>query len=288
MTYPYRIDLHMHTTVSDGTDEPEQIISLVKETGIELFSITDHDAIEGCGIVRRLLGAGDPLFITGVEFSCKDKEGRYHILGYGYDPEAQSIRDVVAKGHALRMSKLEKRLEFLKNEFGFQFSDADVASLYALDNPGKPHIGNLMVQYGYAATRDEAIRGYLNQYHAGSAYVRPEDAILGILGAGGIPVLAHPSYGRGDELILGDEMDRRLRRLIGYGLRGVEAFYSGFTPKLQAEMLSFAGRYDLFVTVGSDYHGKNKPVQLGETNLSDPADRPAGLYRFLDAVAGSR
>ena len=284
MSRPLKIDLHMHTAVSDGTDTPEEIVERVKEAGIELFSVTDHDAIKGCCAVTRRLRPGDPAFLAGAEFSCKDGEGQYHILGYGYDPEAESIRGLVDMGHGFRMSKLKKRLDFLKERFGFAFSDEDVAALTALDNPGKPHIGNLMVKYGYAGTKEEAIRQYINQFHAGSEYVRPEQAIRAILGAGGVPVLAHPSYGRGDDLILGEDMDRRLRKLIGFGLQGVEAFYSGFSAKLQNEVLAFAERYDLFVTAGSDYHGRNKLVRLGDTNLPDTGELPAGIQRFLKHV----
>ena len=281
MSRPLRIDLHMHSTVSDGTDPPEKLTDRVRDAGIELFALTDHDAIKGCGVIRSLLREGDPRFITGVEFSCKDEEGQYHILGYRYDPEAQSMREIVGEGHALRMAKLAKRLDFLKSEFGFTFSREDTAALYALDNPGKPHIGNLMVRYGYAPSKEIAIRDYLDRFHARDAHVRPENAIRAILGADGIPVLAHPSYGRGDEIIVGEEMDRRLRRLLDFGLQGVEAFYSGFTPKLIREMLSCAERYALYVTAGSDYHGNNKLVRLGDTNLPESGDYPEGLRRFL-------
>ena len=284
MKYPFKIDLHMHTTVSDGTDAPEAIAERVKEQGIELFSVTDHDDIKGCSAVSAVLADGDPLFIHGVEFSCRDAEGRYHILGYRYDPEGESIRGAVAKGHALRMFKLQKRLEFLEETFGFTFSEEDRKALYALNNPGKPHIGNLMVRYGYAPSKDAAIREYLDKCRGEDAFLRPEEAIEAILASGGIPVLAHPSFGKGDERIVGDDMDRRLRRLIGFGLQGVEAFYSGFTPELINEMLSFAEKYSLYVTAGSDYHGKNKQVRLGHTNLSRPEDCPEGLFRFFDAV----
>jgi len=284
MNYPKRIDLHMHTAVSDGTDAPEEIVSRVKEAGIDLFSVTDHDAIKGCVTVREFLRESDPKFIPGVEFSCKDEEGQYHILGYGYDPESGAIREIVEKGHGFRVGKLQKRLDYLKKEFGFSFSDGDVSALFALDNPGKPHIGNLMVRYGYAKTKEDAINNYINGFRAGSEYVRPEEAIEAITKAGGIPVLAHPSFGRGDELILGDEMDSRLRRLIGYGLKGVEAFYSGFTPKLQKETLDFAEKYGLYVTAGSDYHGKNKLVRLADTNLPDVVEYPRGLIGFLNEV----
>ena len=78
----------MHSTVSDGTDRPEEILKLVKEAGIELFSITDHDAVKACTSIREKWKKGDPAFITGAEFSCKDDQGKYHILGYGYDLKA--------------------------------------------------------------------------------------------------------------------------------------------------------------------------------------------------------
>ena len=157
MSYPGKIDLHMHTSVSDGTDTPQEIIRRVKEVGIELFSVTDHDAIKGCKAILKLLKNDDPAFISGVEFSCKDEEGRYHILGYGYDVNAPVIAAIVKKGHSLRMSKLTERLAYLNDEFGFTFSPDDVEALRALDNPGKPHIGNLMVKYGYAPTKEYAI-----------------------------------------------------------------------------------------------------------------------------------
>ena len=281
------IDLHMHSTVSDGTDPPETLPAIVKAAGIGLFALTDHDAFKGCGIIRSRLTPEDPAFVTGIEFSCRDGEGRYHILGYGFDPEAEAIRRVVETGHGYRMSKVLARLDFLKTRFGFQFAEEDVRALLALDNPGKPHIGNLMIRYGYARSIKDAIKNYIDQLPMHDAYVRPEEAIEGILGAGGIPVLAHPCYGSGDELILGEEMDARLRRLTDFGLQGVEAFYSGFTDKLRGTMLDCAARYGLYVTAGSDYHGTNKMIAPGDTGLDKCAEWPEGLLRFLEAVSRS-
>lgn len=278
------IDLHIHTTVSDGTDTPEEILAHVREAGIGLFSATDHDAVKGAKTILSVRSAEDPAFLTGVEFSCRDEEGRYHILGYGYDPEAEPIRRVVELGHGYRMNKVKARLDFLTERFGFRFPEEELGALFALDNPGKPHIGNLMVRLGYARTKESAMKDYINQLHFRSEYVRPEEAIRGILDSGGIPVLAHPVYGSGDQLILGDEMDRRLRRLMDFGLQGVEAFYSGFTSKLREQMLSFAARYGLYVTAGSDYHGTNKLVALGDTGLGDPDKWPEGLRKFLREV----
>ncbi len=272
----------MHSTVSDGSDTPEEIVARVKECGIDVFSVTDHDAIKAGKIIRKMLSNGDPAFICGAEFSCEDELGRYHILAYFDDPNAPSINALVEKGHALRMQKLTMRLDFLNKEFGFEFPPDDVNKLLSYDNPGKPHIGNLMVKLGYADSMRTAIYDYINKLNIPNPHVRPEDAIGSILGGNGIPVLAHPFFGDGDQLIVGNEMEQRLKRLMKFGLCGVEAFYSGFTPKLTKEMLALAEKYGLYVTAGSDYHGKNKMVRLGDNGLDDVGEYPSGLVNFLE------
>ena len=274
----------MHSRVSDGSDTPQELLLRVKAAEIGIFSLTDHDAVKGCSVIRRLLDAGSPRFICGVEFSCKDEEGKYHILGYGCDPDSVPVQRVVSRGHMLRIRKVMARLDFLKKEFGFSFDPRDIADLMAMDNPGKPHIGNLMVRYGYAETKEKAIKQYINKLHFGSEYVTPKEAIEGVLGSGGIPVLAHPAYGNGDQLILGEELSERVERLISYGLKGVEGFYSGFTGKIRAQVLSIAENKGLYVTAGSDYHGSNKLVQLGDTGLDSAGAYPAALDRFLEDV----
>ena len=284
MTIPKKIDLHMHSTVSDGSNTPAELLDCVRQSGLEFFALTDHDACKGSLQMIELLQEGDPGFITGVEFSCRDAEGQYHILGYGYDPASAPIREVIDNGHRVRMEKVQARLAFLRDRFGFDFPREELKKLLSLDNPGKPHIGNLMVKYGYARDKNQAIKEFIDQLHLQDQYLSPEEAIRGILASGGIPVLAHPVYGSGDQLILGEEMEQRLRRLMGFGLQGVEAYYSGFTKKLRAMMLELAGRYDLYVTAGSDYHGTNKLIPLGDTGLEDATQGPEGLQRFLREV----
>ena len=279
-----KIDLHMHTSISDGTDTPARIAENVVKAGISLFSVTDHDAVKAGRVLREILTGESPCFIPGIEFSCRDEEGKYHILGYGFDPDGEAIGTVVETGHGYRVKKVQARLDYLKTEFGFEFPEEEIEALFALDNPGKPHIGNLMVKYGYVESRDRAIKDYINRIRFRSEYVRPEQAVEGILDSGGIPVLAHPVFGSGDELIVGGEMDERLRRLIAMGLQGVEAFYSGFTPKLTRQMLTFAGKYDLYVTAGSDYHGTNKLIPLGDTGLNETKEWPEGLHRFVEEI----
>jgi len=282
------IDLHMHTTVSDGTDTPEEIIGRVKSAGIGIFSVTDHDAVLGSRTVLDLLGDEDPFFVTGVEFSAKDEKGKYHILGYHYDPGAPAILAAVHKAHELRMRKVHARLDFLKERFGIAFPEEDLSKLLALNNPGKPHIANLMVEHGFAKDRGSAIRDFIDQKRFTTEYLTPEEVIRAVLDGGGIPVLAHPVYGSGDDLILGEDLEERFKHLMQYGLAGAEAFYSGFTDKLRQQVLALAEKYGLYVTAGSDYHGTNKLVRLGETNYTGKRGTVPGLERFLERVLDDR
>jgi len=277
-----KIDLHMHTTVSDGTDTPEQILQRVKEEGIRCFSVTDHDSIKAASILPELLGKEDPFYIPGVEFSCRDELGKYHILGYGYDASAPSINHLVELGHSYRMRKVRARIDKLAEMFQVTFPEEEIEKLLAMDNPGKPHLGNLMVQYGYASDRQEAIREYINRAKVKSEFIGPQEAIEGILASGGIPVLAHPCFGSGDQSILGQELEERVERLAKAGLAGLEAFYSGFSEEHTREVLALAGKYKLCVTAGSDYHGTNKTVKLGDTGVLDRSREIPMLSDFLN------
>ena len=279
-----KIDLHMHSRVSDGTDSPLELLGKVRGVGLEVFSLTDHDAIKGCAEIRSNIKAGDPRFITGAEFSCRDELGKYHILGYGFDTQAGAMPEFIEDSHNTRMKKIEARLAFLKSEMGIEFPEEERKTLLALDNPGKPHIANLMVKYGYAESKELAFQNTLNRLPVLVSYIRPEQAIEAILAGGGVPVLAHPSYGDGDQLIMGSDLDNRVRRLVDFGLRGLEAFYSGFTPQITNEVLDLADRYDLYVTAGSDYHGSNKMIVLGDVGMLGPEARSARLDAFLGRV----
>jgi hypothetical protein len=279
-----RIDLHIHTAVSDGTDTPQALLEAVRAAGFAVFSVTDHDTLAAGPAILRLRRQDDPLFIPGVEFSCRDEQGKCHVLGYGFDPDAPALGDVVSYGQSLRAEKVRARLEKLREEFGFTFSEEEIAELLSHKNPGKPHIGRLMVRHGYADSIGEAISRYIDRVHYSGKNVLPQEAIEGILAGGGIPVLAHPLFGGGSERLSDEEMEQRLSRLTGYGLQGVEAYYSGFSAQQRAQMLALAEKYDLYVTAGSDYHGANKTVALGETGLDDACGYPDRLNRFLDAV----
>ena len=275
-----KIDLHLHSTLSDGTDTPEEILQLIRNQKIDVFSVTDHDSIAACRRIRRVLSDDDPVLINGVEFSCRDESGKYHILGYGYRPDGKMICDLAGKTHQMRMEKARGRLKVLKVKYGYSFSDEDIKKLLSLDNPGKPHIGNLMVQYGYASSKDEAIENVLDHIHVHTGSIMPEEAILAIRESGGLAILAHPPFGNGSQFITGERMKERILRLKNLGLDGLETWYSGYDARLREEMKDYADCYDLLATAGSDYHGSNKKVKIGETGLED-ADADVRVRAFL-------
>ena len=281
---PHRIDMHIHTDASDGTDSPAELLGKIQAAGIGFFSVTDHDTVKNCAAVQALRGADGPDFTCGVELSCEDEEGEYHILGYACETEQGPLYDVVRHTREMRMRKVRIRMDFLQEHFGFSFPQEDIDWLWSQNNPGKPHIANLMIKNGYAADRNTAIRSYINLANTGpDSHIRPEIAITAILGSGGIPVLAHAPYGNGSQLVLDDALEHRVRKLIGFGLLGVECYYSGFTPKLQEQMLDFADRYDLLASAGSDYHGTNKLVPLGDVNLPDASTGTPRLRALWEA-----
>ena len=273
-------DLHMHSIYSDGTDTPAALLKKVKAAGIDLFSLTDHDSCDGCAEMQKVLQPDDPAFIYGVEFSCRDNKGKYHILGYGYDPEKSSILEAVQITHSARMDKAKNRLRFLEENYGFAFSEEEQNEFLALENPGKPHLAKMMLARGYVADKAEAFR-ILGGYHGKERYLSPEEAIDAILFADGIPVLANGILADGSKVLTEEATEERISRLKANGLMGLECYYSGFTELQKSSMLKFAEIYNLFVTAGSDYHGANKTVKLGNTNQPSPEV----MQRFYKALS---
>ena len=273
-------DLHMHSTFSDGTDTPPELLSRVKEEGIDLFSLTDHDAYAGCLEILANRTEDDPAFLTGIEFSCRDRDGKYHILGYGYDPSKESIKNAVNITHGSRMQKVSGRLSYLRQTYGFAFSADEVESLNRLNNPGKPHIAALLVARGYARNTAEAF-DLMKGYKGDERYLSPLEAIDAILHADGIPVLAHSPLGDGSQSLTPEEVERRVSLMKEYGLMGLECYYSGFSDELVRLTLSLADRYGLFITAGSDYHGRNKAVRLADTGSVPDPERMKRFYSAL-------
>ncbi len=184
------------------------------------------------------------------------------------------------KGHSIRLKKLAARLEFLKERFGVVFPEKEIKALHDLSNPGKPHLGNLMVKYKYAGSREEAIRDFINKKHFSTQYLSPKEAIEGILASGGVPVLAHPFQYHLD--------DAGLRELIEHcmesGLEGMECRYSGYDAAQTAYLEALAAEYGLVRTGGSDFHGAIK----GEIRLGEGKGGLNVPYAFLEELRSRR
>ena len=276
----------MHSTWSDGTDSPKELLDRVIRAGIDFFSITDHDEYRGgreliLQIKKRKISETMPHFVSGAEFSCRDEKGKYHVLGYAYEIKSDAIQKLMEEVHEVRIQKVTNRIRFLKEEYGFTFTDKEFDTLMRHHNPGKPHIARLMKRHGYAKSITDAIENYLNHYHGSEKRIHPEEAIEAILAAGGIPVLAHGPFGDGEQDLDRKEMTARVERLREAGLMGVEAYYSGYAEVHQDMMLDLAERYGMLVTAGSDYHGGNKLVRLGNTGPAYPAEVNERLKPFF-------
>ena len=258
------VDLHLHTTASDGTDTPRQLVNRAWERGISIISVTDHDTVGGLEEARAALPLGMTL-IDGVEFSCVtsgEDSFRCHILGYGIDPGCDAITYAIKRGIDKRREKLLARLDYLKSGFGICFSPDEEEGLFSANSTGKLHIARLLIKKGHAASVSEAIEKYLG--------IRlPDDridaslAIDAIIASGGIPVYAHPIGGEREKRLDAQELFRRARELRALGVRGLEAYYSRYTARDRAPILEAASELGMLVSGGSDYHGENKTVPLG-------------------------
>jgi len=275
-------DLHMHTNCSDGKVTPEELMDKVRAAGLDIFALTDHDATEGCDVIRSLLKDGDPVFIDGIEFSCEDETGKCHILGYGIDKKNENIILHCNEAKKNRNTKATQRIEVLRTEYGFDFTQEDIDGILANKKPGKPHIADCMVNKGFVGTVDEAFE-ILNPIKVDIKGILPELAIRMTLEAGGIPVLAHAPLGDGSKgcHLTDEETGCRVKRFTEYGLKGLECYYSAFTPEQKALMLSLAEEYNLLITAGSDYHGEGRHnTYLGNTNTPDTSE----LIPFFNTV----
>ncbi len=262
-------DLHLHSNVSDGSDTPLELLEKVRSSDIDIFSLTDHDTYGGCREIEEKLKPGDPAFLGGIELSCRDALGKYHILGYCYDVNKKSIQDAAEVTHKARRDKALNRLRFLEEEHHFVFTDEEKRELLENENPGKPHFVALLLKKGYVKDKAEGFE-LMNGFHGKDKKLTPEEAIDAILKADGIPVLAHGILEDGSGLLSEEQLSERVSRLKGMGLMGLECYYSSYTEEQTRIMLSMAEKYNLLITAGSDYHGKNKAVPLGSSGTPDP------------------
>ena len=262
------IDLHIHTTASDGTFTPAQVVSHAHRLKLKAIAITDHDTLAGS---KAALHSGVPPslgFLTGVEISSTPPpfypgSGSFHLLGYSIrldDPKLNRTLEKLQQARKNRNPAIIKRL----NELGISISLDEVCKEAGEGQLGRPHIAQLMVRKRVVASIDEAFDQFLGT--AKPAYVDKQRvecfrAIEIIRDAGGVPVLAHPG-------LLGCKNENQMDALIGNlkkaGIQGVEVYYSGHSPDQTRLYAELAKRHDLLMTGGSDFHGAIQPeIEMG-------------------------
>ncbi len=280
------IDLHMHSTASDGTCTPSELLEMASGLGLSAIAITDHDTLEGC---RQVLGGTLPsqlLFLSGVEISTKAPDGfsmggSLHILGYGVDVDDGPLQQALVELQQARDSRIPRIVACL-NQAGVPVTMQQVMDQVGDGSPGRPHVARAMIRMGVVADVDEAFDRYLSKGRP--AYVDKyripcQRALALIRGAGGVAVLAHPYLVPGGE---SEALTPLVRTLCDMGLAGLEVYYPEHSAQAVAFYLEVARRFDLLVTGGTDFHGDLLPeikMGCGRGDLNVPF----ALYQALTA-----
>ena len=256
------LDLHLHTTYSDGHYSPAEVIQFAHAVGVTALAITDHDIVDG---LPEAIEAGASLgieVIPGIELSSRFEGREIHILGYFFDWQDTTFHVRLTEQRISRHERNPRIVEKL-NQCGLQLSYDEVKAKAGAGSVGRPHIAQVLVDKGYVRSPKEAFERYLAE--DAPAYVLRElpesrNAIAWIREAGGVPVLAHPYWTKRK----GQELSTMCRTLKEDGLLGIEVFYSTHTRRQTSEYLELARTLDLLCTGGSDFHGTVKPdIQVG-------------------------
>ncbi|NLC76098.1 MAG: PHP domain-containing protein [Clostridia bacterium] len=249
-------DLHTHTTASDGTLRPRELVKLAGKHGLKGLAITDHDTVDG--IPEGLVAGRDYQVevLPGVELSTSFGGHEVHILGYLIDWKADGLREALATMTEQRLNRAEKILSRL-SRLGLPLDFGEVQRIAGDGVIGRPHLAAAMVKRGYVQDVREAFSRFLGK--GAPAYVAREkltleEAIRLLTDAGGVPVLAHPG-------LIGDA--RLIVSIIERGIKGIEVYYPEHTPDQRQYYLRLCQSYRLIATGGSDYHGAVRNVKLG-------------------------
>lgn len=275
------IDLHTHTSCSDGTDKPSALINKALSRGIKVLAITDHDSIDGWDEAIASLRPGLD-FVPGAEISCMTEDGiSVHMLGLLFD---RYDNEIIRMLNEIRDNRIPRALKMIKllNEAGIDLTMEEVESVKPVGATlGRPHIADAMVKRGLVASREAAFKDLLNnnsKFYVPQIAPRPIDAISKIRSAGGVAVIAHPFASlRGRVLDAGS-----FRELAEAGLNGIEVDHRDHNSHEKEVLRGIAKELNLVVTGSSDYHGTGKLNTLGE-NSTDPAQ-----WELLEALANGR
>lgn len=290
------IDLHIHSTASDGTRTPLEILASARRIGLTAIAITDHDTLAGSRELLESPALVDIKALSGVEISAAPpplcpQRGSFHILGYGIAFDHAPLNRALERLQNARRERNPKIIQRL-NALGFALAaDEAIALAGSVDGMGRPHIARLMKHKGYVRSIDEAFDRYLG--HGRPAYVDKfriscPEALALIRDAGGIPVLAHPGVTLDPAVDPAIDLDRLLAELVAMGLGGIEVYYPDHDAAQTARYAAAARRYGLLMTGGSDFHGSLKPeIQLG-IGTGDLAVPDALYVKLTEALSAQR
>lgn len=266
-------DLHVHSNNSDGSDSIENLVKEIKKANLEIFALTDHDTIAGCIEITKYIPENIK-FIPSIELTCQTGDIKCHILGFNCNPADEKLNALIQKGKELRRKKLETRLDYIKNVLHIDLTNDELNWLYSRKSVVKTHLANLLVKRKMAKTNVEAMQKYLDGIKTGNTRFSIEEAIDAIVTSGGIPVWAHPLGGEGEKHIAHEKFMPRLEKMIAYGIKGLECYYSRYTLEEVKFLITCANSNNLLISGGSDYHGTNKEnIQLAKLNVdSTPID----------------
>lgn len=277
-----RIDLHLHTTHSDGSLRPSEVLALAKAASVTALAITDHDITSG---LSEAIASGEALgieVVPGVEISSFDGRSELHILGYFVDWQDPTFNNRLASLRASRHRRNPLIVERLRTA-GLEVTYEEVRTLAGTDAVGRPHIAQLLMKKRYVTSAKEAFDRYLAEGRP--AYVArelptPAEAISWIREAKGLAVLAHPTWVKA----AGSELAVCIAELKDQGLAGIEAHYSTHTKAQTAAYLDLSRQFNLLVTGGSDFHGMTKPDIAVGTGRGDLKVKPDLLTAMKEAA----
>ncbi len=257
---PNSVDLHTHSTASDGVYTPTELLHKAKEAGLEVMALTDHDTTDGLEEARQTAQVVNIDFIPGIEINTDISGGEVHVLGYFLEYGRQEFQGVLKVLRDARVRRGQRMVELL-NEHGVHITWQRVREI-AQGSVGRPHVAEALMEAGYVQSIGEAFDKYIG---AGCfAYVpryklTPVDAVHLISSANGLPVIAHPM-----EIPGLDELRNWLPDLCKAGMVGLETYYGQYMPVEESELLALAHAYHLIPTGGSDFHGPGiHPTPLG-------------------------
>ncbi len=262
------IDLHIHTTASDGTYTPAEVVSLAKEAGLKAIAITDHDTIAGNeGAINEGTRLGFKV-IPGVEISCSHPLGEVHLLGYYIDYSSPRLKEKLSMLRGFREQRNPQIIKKLR-AMGINITYEEVKEVSGGGSIGRPHIAQVLKDKGYVFSNQDAFDRYLKK--GGSAYVPKEllpvqEAIDIIHRANGLVAVAHPLQNR---KVAEYGVETFIKELMDEGIDGMEVYYSSLSNESTHLLRIIADRYGLLITGGTDFHGKTKPgIELG-TGMGD-------------------